>query len=96
LGGQQGEEYGVAWADAYQMHAYASAYGCREMTLLYPWHSGLRAFAGHFDELSTTGPVKPLLRLGFVDVSRSPLMLIGLEPWREKVITGERPPMCPE
>lgn len=86
LGGQADKEFGVASADTYQMHAYASAYGCREVTLLYPWHSGLRALPGHFYQLATTGPVKPLLRLGFVDVGRSPLTLIGLEPWKEAVI----------
>jgi hypothetical protein len=46
--------------------------------LLYPWHSGLLGFGGHFYQLATTAPVKPLLRLGFVDVGRSPLMLVGL------------------
>lgn len=83
LMGQANEEFGVAPADAYQMHAYASAYGCREVTLLYPWHSGLQAFSGHFYQLATTGPVKPLLRLGFVDVRRSPLTLVGLDAWSE-------------
>ncbi len=81
LAGKPVEEFGVASSDAYQMHAYASAYGCREMTLIYPWHSRLRASSGHFYRLSSTGPVKPLLRLGFVDVTRSPLMLVGLEAW---------------
>jgi 5-methylcytosine-specific restriction enzyme subunit McrC len=28
-------------ADVYQMHAYAAAYQCRDVRLIYPWHSGL-------------------------------------------------------
>jgi 5-methylcytosine-specific restriction enzyme subunit McrC len=74
-----GQELGVAPADAYQMHAYASTYGCREVTLVYPWHSGVRGPSGHVFQLATTGPVQPLLRLAFVDVRKSPLVLIGFD-----------------
>ena len=28
-------------ADMYQMHAYAAAFGCGELALIYPWHEGL-------------------------------------------------------
>jgi hypothetical protein len=69
----------VSSAEAYQMHAYASAYGCHDVRLLHPWHSDLLGFAGHVYELATTGTTKPLLRLGFVDVKRSPLMLVGVD-----------------
>ncbi|HEX6911240.1 MAG TPA: hypothetical protein VF142_12630 [Longimicrobium sp.] len=30
-------------ADLYQMHAYAAAYGCASMALIYPWHAELAA-----------------------------------------------------
>lgn len=27
--------------DVYQMHAYAGAFGCRQLALIYPWHAGV-------------------------------------------------------
>ena len=33
-------------ADMYQMHAYASAFQCRELALIYPWRSELARSTG--------------------------------------------------
>lgn len=72
----EGDAYasrGPSHADVYQMHAYASAYGCSSLTLVYPWHSDLSTAAPVAYELSTTGPTAPILRVALIDVSRSPL-----------------------
>lgn len=76
-GRPQDRESGVAPADAYQMHAYAAAYECPEVTLLYPWHQGLRGSGEPSYLLPTIGTVTPCLRLRFVDVRQSPLTLFA-------------------
>jgi 5-methylcytosine-specific restriction enzyme subunit McrC len=73
LEGEAWPDGGPSSADVYQMHAYASAYGCSRLTLVYPWHSGLRTDARVSYELSTTGPDTPILQVATVDVSRRPL-----------------------
>ena len=69
---------GPAPSDVYQMHAYASAYDCPSLTLVYPRHSDLFMDASLAYELSTTGPSRPILRIALVDVDQSPLPVYEL------------------
>lgn len=55
-------------ADAYQMLAYASAYPCRDFTLLYPWHEGLRYTASNSFRLLGNGDQCSLLHVVCIDV----------------------------
>lgn len=63
-----------AAADAYQMHAYAAAYGCEDLCLVYPYHSGLEgAIAVSFKFPHIGGAHPPRLHLAFVDVGQDGL-----------------------
>lgn len=62
-------------ADVYQMAAYAAAYDCPHITLIYPWHRALKDVRDTTYELSTSGGVQPTLRIIFIDASRAPLDL---------------------
>ena len=55
-------------ADIYQMHAYASAFRCHELALIYPWRADLRpATVGEF-HLPTVEGRSPVVRVVCVDV----------------------------
>ena len=64
-----------AEADVYQMHAYASAYRCENLALIYPWHEGLRAARETAFELPTIGTVRPVLSVLCLDVQSDALVL---------------------
>lgn len=40
----EGGKWGINQADVYQLHAYATAYGCSHVALWYPYHAGLSAY----------------------------------------------------
>lgn len=55
--------------DLYQIHAYASAYQCRELALIYPWHDSLaQAVGGEFRLPSIEGH-SPVVRVLCLDVN---------------------------
>jgi 5-methylcytosine-specific restriction enzyme subunit McrC len=56
-------------ADVYQMHAYASAFACKDVVLLYPLHSGISSngSAQRFD-LPASGGERRTLHVSCVDV----------------------------
>jgi len=61
--------------DVYQMLAYAAAFGCPELRLIYPWHPGLaNAHSGRF-MLTTPQGGASVLRVGCVDVHDDALPL---------------------
>lgn len=53
------------------MHAYASAYGCSEVQLIYPWHSGLTASKETRLRLAMSGGKEPILTIVCVDLDRN-------------------------
>lgn len=55
-------------ADLYQMQAYASAYQCEELALIYPWHSGLAGSKPTSLSLPPLGSLRPVVHMLCVDV----------------------------
>jgi 5-methylcytosine-specific restriction enzyme subunit McrC len=53
--------------DVYQMHAYASAFGCERLALIYPWHTGLSESKESTLELPAAGRLRPRLSMVCVD-----------------------------
>lgn len=64
-----------AEADVYQMHAYASAFHCESLALIYPWHEGLRAARDTAFELPAIGTIRPILSVLCLDVQSDALVL---------------------
>lgn len=60
-----------AIADVYQMLAYASAFRCERLALVYPWHDGLTGTKETSYELPLSGSLKPTLTVGCIDVRNS-------------------------
>lgn len=63
-------------SDVYQMHAYASAYGCSELALIYPWHSELKMATDTIFELPRLPAGVPKIRVIAVDLSRDPIRTV--------------------
>ena len=57
-----------AEADMYQMHAYASAFQCNEVALIYPWHSALADAAGAEFRLPLVDGRSPVVSVLCIDV----------------------------
>jgi 5-methylcytosine-specific restriction enzyme subunit McrC len=55
-------------SDVYQMHAYASAYRCLHVALVYPWHAGLTNSRETVFELPPTPGGRPRLSVMCLDV----------------------------
>jgi 5-methylcytosine-specific restriction enzyme subunit McrC len=54
--------------DLYQMLAYAAAYQCADLVLIYPWHSGLAGSAETRFELPPIGDLRPAVSIVCVDM----------------------------
>ena len=54
--------------DVYQMLAYAAAFGCHDVRLIYPWHPGLAGARAAEIRLAPVQGRVPVLRVGCVDV----------------------------
>lgn len=54
--------------DLYQMQAYAAAYECRDLALIYPWHRGLESSRETCFEIPGPGGERASLRVMCVDV----------------------------
>jgi len=54
--------------DVYQMHAYAAAYQCERLALIYPWHEGLAGSRESVLELPPMGALRPQLHVMCIDV----------------------------
>lgn len=54
--------------DMYQMLAYAAAYRCADLVLIYPWHSGLTGSAETSFELPPIGDLRPSVSIVCVDM----------------------------
>lgn len=55
-------------ADMYQMHAYASAYDCPRLALIYPWHAGLAGSRETVLEIPRPGGATASLTVMCIDV----------------------------
>lgn len=67
-------------SDAYQMHAYASAFGCHELQLIYPWHADLFSAQATEIQLPPVHGRGVTLRLNCVDVHDDDMPL-RFGPW---------------
>lgn len=54
--------------DVYQMLAYAAAYHCQDLVLIYPWHSGLAGSSETRFELPPIGDLRPAVSIVCVDM----------------------------
>lgn len=63
-------------ADLYQMHAYAAAFGCENLALIYPWHSGLTESKETAFELPRIGGMQPVVRVLCIDLHSDPFKLV--------------------
>lgn len=54
--------------DVYQMQAYAAAYQCDRLALIYPWHEGLAGARESVLELPSMGGLRPRLHVACIDV----------------------------
>jgi 5-methylcytosine-specific restriction enzyme subunit McrC len=54
--------------DVYQMLAYAAAFGCHDLQLIYPWHPGLASASPAEIRLAPLHGRAPILRVSCVDV----------------------------
>lgn len=58
-------------ADIYQMHAYASAYNCGRLALVYPWHDGLKTSRETAFVLPPVGRHRPEVSIVCLDLRES-------------------------
>lgn len=65
-----------AETDLYQMHAYATAFSCQELALVYPWHVGLPRAVPSEISLPTAPDRTPVLRANCIDVYCDDLELV--------------------
>ena len=59
--------------DLYQLHAYASVFGCGQLALVYPWDDSLFAARETVFELPPAGSLKPKVTVVCMDVTRDDL-----------------------
>ncbi|WNM63368.1 McrC family protein [Candidatus Nitrospira neomarina] len=62
--------------DLYQMQAYAAAYSCENLALIYPWHSGLAGSKETAFELPRVGEMQPVVHILCIDLHSDPFVLI--------------------
>jgi hypothetical protein len=53
------------------MHAYAAAFRCEHLALIYPWHSGLAGARETVLELPDTGGLRPRVSMICIDANDS-------------------------
>jgi len=57
-------------SDIYQMHAYAAAYGCDQLALIYPWHAGLTQSKETGFQLPGSDRSRSVVHVVCIDVSK--------------------------
>lgn len=62
-------------ADMYQMHAYAMAFQCRELALVYPWHAALADKTEAEFRLPAINGLSPVVKVICIDVNDDALPL---------------------
>lgn len=72
-------------ADVYQMHAYATAYDCDTLILMYPWHQKLEREAETVLELPPGRSGRPRLTVACLDVVSEPFVLQRGNPVLDRV-----------
>lgn len=73
----------------YQIHAYASAYQCSELALIYPWRSELTQAAGAEFRLPMVNGQAPVVTVLCLDVHADALPL-RLGRWPGSIAHGSR------
>jgi 5-methylcytosine-specific restriction enzyme subunit McrC len=63
-------------SDVHQMHAYAAAYNCANLLLIYPSAGNPRTSKESVFLLRGTGQTQPLLRVAFLDLHADPFQLL--------------------
>ena len=63
--------------DMYQMLAYATAFGCEHLSLIYPWHVGLANTRTTAFELPPVGGIRPVVRTLCVDLGDDSFRLVN-------------------
>lgn len=76
-----------AEADLYQMHAYASAFGCSELRLIYPWRAELARAQASIIRLPASLGTGPTLHVNCIDVHSDELSL-RIGQWPSVLPTG--------
>jgi len=72
----------------YQLNAYASAFDCEELVLLYPWHQGLQAAQPTVFHLPEVRGRHPRLHVACIDVSRNELPVFSSNDLALKQVLG--------
>jgi 5-methylcytosine-specific restriction enzyme subunit McrC len=62
--------------DVYQLYAYAAAYQCENVALIYPWHGGLSGAKETVFVLTPIGHLRPILHVVCVDLESDPFTLM--------------------
>jgi 5-methylcytosine-specific restriction enzyme subunit McrC len=62
--------------DVYQMHAYATAFGCEHLALIYPWHSGLAGSRETTFELPLSGERRSVVSVVCIDLRNDPIRTV--------------------
>ncbi|MEO8622476.1 MAG: hypothetical protein ABI625_15500 [bacterium] len=62
--------------DIYQMHAYAAAFECQNVALIYPWHEGLAGSKETAFELPRVGTTSPVVTIVCVDVGQEHMAIM--------------------
>lgn len=79
---RSGQDLRPAVPDVQQMFAYAAAFGCERLALIYPWHSGLEGAKPTVLELPAIGDLQPRLDLICLDVGLDSLPVkLGAASW---------------
>jgi 5-methylcytosine-specific restriction enzyme subunit McrC len=65
-----------AEADMYQLHAYAAAFGCQNLALVYPWYSELAGSKETVFELPVVGTMRPVVHVVCIDLHSVPFTLV--------------------
>ncbi len=68
-------------ADMYQMYAYASAYRCERLALIYPLYANMTGLEETLFELPRLGELRPTVAVICLDVSQESVLNQRLEEW---------------
>jgi 5-methylcytosine-specific restriction enzyme subunit McrC len=74
------------------MHAYASAFECEDLALIYPWHDGLLESKETAFALPNAGTLRPVVRVICLDLRDDSFRLIRGESGFGSLISGEYRP----
>lgn len=77
--------------DVYQLVAYAAAYRCDNLALIYPWHSGLVGSTETRLQIASMGDLRPVISIICLDLAGSEPSAVrggGAPEWTALVAAG--------